>query len=77
MAIVFAFTYKGFRMLCTALPETGGGFRATAQISSLTPGVSHDDRVITVHGGVYVKGPAAIEGAASLARMWVDAHPTK
>lgn len=74
MAVVFAFAYRGFRVLCTALPDTGGGFRATARVSSLTAGVSHEDQAITVHGGLYREASSAIEGASSLARMWVDGH---
>jgi hypothetical protein len=74
MAAVFAFAHQGFRVLCTALPDPGGGFRATARISSLIPSVSHEDLAITVHGGVYREASSAIEGASSLARMWVDGH---
>lgn len=74
MAVVFAFAYKGFRMLCTAPPDTGGGFRATARITSLTPGISHEALDVTVHGGLYREASSAIEGASSLARMWVDGH---
>lgn len=74
MAVVFAFAYKGFRVLCTALPNTGGGFRATARISSVTPTVSQKNLPVTVQGGLYREASWSIEVASSLARAWVDGH---
>ena len=74
MAMVLSFAYRGFRVLCTALPATGGGFRATARITTITAGVSREEMAQTLHGGVHCEASLAIDMACSLANTWIEAR---
>jgi hypothetical protein len=74
MATVLSFAYQGFRVLCTALPARGGGFRATARITTITPDLSREDTAQTLHGGVHCDASLAIDTACSLAKTWIEAR---
>ncbi|AKK24746.1 hypothetical protein MB84_28495 (plasmid) [Pandoraea oxalativorans] len=74
MASVLTFSYKGFRVLCTATPATHGGFRGSAKILWPAPGLFQARQIAHARDTFRQKEQLALASAASLAREWIDLH---
>ncbi|VVE13354.1 hypothetical protein PCA20602_02753 [Pandoraea capi] len=75
MAAILSFPYKGYRILCTAMPAPSGDYRGVAEILRVADAGAIGDgasRVSKVGGAVHSNEATAMESAAKLAKEWID-----
>lgn len=75
MAAILSFPYKGYRILCTAMPAPSGDYRGVAEILRVADvaAIGGDaNQVSEVGGAVHGNEATALDAAAKLAKEWID-----
>ena len=75
MAAVLSLSYKGYRIVCSAMPTEHGEYRGLAEIMRATDGpIGHTERhVKRVDGAIHADERVALDAVVGLAKEWVDA----
>ncbi|VVD59960.1 hypothetical protein [Pandoraea anhela] len=72
MAAMLSFSYKGFRIVCTAVPAPDGRWRGMAEVLKIADGILRDHRLSQMGGTIQHDERAALDTATELAKAWVD-----
>ncbi len=72
MATMLSLPYKGYRIVCTAMPAPGGAWRGVAEVLKVADGFMRDHGLCQVGGAINAEERRALELATKLAKEWVD-----